>query len=573
MDILKIVSRENFLQPSKPTKVIYWIGMLGLVGLIGALVYATGGTKTSVLHLFYVPIILAGFLFSIPAAMIMGIICGLILGPWMPADSITGEQQSYLSWIIRTLIFISIGSFSGFSSYIFKKYLREQTDKYSTDQALGLPNYKGLENIFKEYVEKYKLINVLVIDINNLKELETAMGAINLDTLLNKISNNIKSLMYSDVALGYVNNLGFVLFVPSSIDISKVVERYQKHLELSHVIDNIPIYIESFYGVASYPEDGGDLALILKKARITIEYCMKRFVQVGYYDPKFLDSASSNVMMLHELDKAIKSDALSIAYQPKINLITGELLSVEALTRWHHPELGNISPMEFIPLTERTLLINPFTKWMITRTLGDLKKFHNDGIKIKLAINFSMKNFMDPSVLDCLIEKTKEFDIQPRYIEIEVTESSVSADITEVSRILQAFQDLGFLIAIDDFGTGQASQQYLFELPINSIKIDQMFTRSLPDSKTGTAIVKSAIILGEQLGFEVVAEGIENPDQFDKLIELGCTVGQGFGIARPMPPSDLKKWYTKRSTEISKPVNTNKEEASSEKLHTSKKTV
>jgi EAL domain-containing protein (putative c-di-GMP-specific phosphodiesterase class I)/GGDEF domain-containing protein len=515
-----------------------------LMTIIGSLVYSTGGTKNSTLHLFYIPIILAGFLISMPSAIIVGLLCGLIVGPWMPMDVSTGGLQTNPVWLLRIAFFVAIGSFSGFSSSIFRKYLIEQNEKFTTDQTVHLPNVRGLESIFNDLIQQHESLYLLIIDIRNLKELEAAIGISPLEDLLKEVAQDLKSLLQPGTSIGYSNTLGFIVIVPG--DIAAVISNYQSKIKLSYTIEHIPIYIEVFYGIARFPDDAQDFKLLLKKASLAVEHGKTDFVPLAYYNSKLFDNASANMILLHDLDQALKDKTLSVAYQPQVNMVTNQVTGVEALSRWNHPTRGEVHTYEFIGLAERTLLINPFTKWMIGQAIEDLRSFHNDGIMLKMSLNVSMRNFHDPEVFQHLIKKAKEFDIKHSFIKVEVTESAVSTDINEVKKVLNMLQEKGFLIAIDDFGTGQASHRYLFELPINTIKIDQMFIKSLPNSKEGIAIIKSAITLAEQLGFDVISEGVDNAEQVAKLIELGCVNGQGFGLGMPMLPAELKNWWKKR---------------------------
>jgi EAL domain-containing protein (putative c-di-GMP-specific phosphodiesterase class I) len=215
---------------------------------------------------------------------------------------------------------------------------------------------------------------------------------------------------------------------------------------------------------------------------------------------------------------------------------------VEALTRWFDPEKGDIEPAYFIPLTERTLLINPFTKWLLERTYRDMNRWQEQGIHMRLAVNFSMRNFHDSSVLAHVSSLAETYKIDPKDIEIEITESAFSTDMKSVISAVELLRSKGVKISIDDFGTGLASQQYLFELPVDGLKIDKIFVDDIVDNQAAQAIVQSAISLGHKLDLEIVAEGVETKEQYKVLANMGCDVIQGFTVAEPMPYDKLISW-------------------------------
>ena len=305
------------------------------------------------------------------------------------------------------------------------------------------------------------------------------------------------------------------------------------------------MFVETFYGVADYPNDGPELAGLLRKAKIALEKIEDESHYISQYQAGFKDKSSANIQLLHDLSHAIEAKELSLFYQPKVHLATGKIRGVEGLVRWDHAKRGLLSPGDFLPLLEQTLLINPFTHWLIEYALNDLKAWQQAGMDLRLAINFSVKNFHDPQICSYLLNLADQLKINPKHIEIEITETAVTTDMSDVIKALHSLREKGVKIAIDDFGTGQASQRYLYELPLDSLKIDQIFIRSLGQDPASEAIVKSAILLGHQLKLEVVAEGIETQEQFEILKNLGCDMGQGYGIAHPMSKADLKEWLHK----------------------------
>jgi EAL domain-containing protein (putative c-di-GMP-specific phosphodiesterase class I) len=221
---------------------------------------------------------------------------------------------------------------------------------------------------------------------------------------------------------------------------------------------------------------------------------------------------------------------------------TGHVMGMEALARWSHPQMGMISPLVFTSIAEKTLLINPYTSWLIRRSLSQLAKWRDAGCAVTLCLNFSMKNFQDPALLDEFFKLMKEYDLPPELLEIEITESALSADIAAVADVLRSLQDRRVRLAIDDFGTGLSSLNYLFELPVDVLKIDKIFVQSMIDNSAAEAIVRSAVTLGHELNLKVIAEGVETEEQLILLKKIGCDMGQGYYFARPMPEELATAW-------------------------------
>ena len=202
--------------------------------------------------------------------------------------------------------------------------------------------------------------------------------------------------------------------------------------------------------------------------------------------------------------------------------------------------------MEFIPLIEETLLINPFTKWVIKTSLDQMEEWHKKGLLVTVSINFSVMNFHDPLLFPILAEQLENQKFSPQFLEVEITETAVASSVSMIMEAVTRLRELGIRVAIDDFGTGQASQQYLFELPINTIKIDKLFVQSISHNPAAEAIVKNAISLAHELNLEVVAEGIETRNQYDLLAKWGCDIGQGYYMGRSMSGEAATEWLKEK---------------------------
>ncbi len=523
---------HQLLYPTKSWAVIFICALLIASEL---LVYVMGGTHAGYVHVFYIPIILSGLFFSTIGGVTTGIIAGLLLGPGMPSDVNLETVQPLHSWLTRVGFFTTVGLLSGLGSAIFRSYLRELTTKLTSNPITGLPNILGLQKQFKELIVQSADISVIVIEIHNFREIERAIGVSDTEGLVKQVA---AKLAIDNISVGHPQISNFVLLTDEKVSLEDI----QQTVGSVFTVNKIPIFAEIFYGLANYPHHDTTLHGLIRKAKLAIDKSEEKNQYLAIYDNKYADHSKENVQLLHELHQAIEGNRLVLHYQPKLDLKSNKITGAEALVRWPHPTRGLISPALFMPLVERTLLINPFTKWMVRHALSDMVAWHKQNIKINLALNCSMKNFHDASVFEELFALTEKYKIDPGHIIIEVTESAVTPNMQEVAEVLTTLRKKGFKIAIDDFGTGQASQQYLCELPIDIIKIDQMFVHKLGEGSAGEAIVQSAITLGHQLHLKVIAEGVETQEQLEKLKHLGCDIGQGYHIAKPMPSTELLQW-------------------------------
>jgi EAL domain-containing protein (putative c-di-GMP-specific phosphodiesterase class I) len=264
-----------------------------------------------------------------------------------------------------------------------------------------------------------------------------------------------------------------------------------------------------------------------------------------FYEP---DLDRHNIIQLNletDLYEAMNNGDLELHYQPKIDLKTGTTLAVEALLRWKHPERGNISPEEFIPLAEHSGLIHPLTRWIIETATRQCAKWHGNDLKIGIAINLSARNLEDSGILDAMRTALRTSGLDPSFLSVELTESAVMADPGHAMEMLNKIHGMGVRIAVDDFGTGYSSLAYLKKLPVNEIKIDKSFVIDMGQDSSDEVIVHSTIDLGHNMGLQVTAEGVENEAIMEKLIILGCNMAQGYYMCEPCNAENLTKWFFK----------------------------
>ena len=544
---------QSFLYPRGLSAIAMIVGLVCLEIACGAFVYVMGGTNFSYLHAFYVPIILAGMVFRMPGGFLAGFLGGMIVGPYMPADVFLHAHQPLASWVLRSFFFCFMGVFSGALSDIFRLYLKNLHLHITTDLITKLPNMAGLKLIWQDQTQQshgHHHPSVLLIVLNRLREIDKAFGSEATTELLKEVTRRLGELVPLYVKLAYVDYGTFAIVIPhKTVSAVEIREKCRQGLGNRFLIDRIPVFLESHFGDAT-PQETEDIFSIVRKAKIAVDKSIELSQQSASFEEKDDQQIQRNLKLSHDLSQAIEENQLKLVYQPKLDLKTKSCTGFEALVRWVHPELGMISPGEFIPMIEKTLLINQFTKWLLKTSLSHLQQWFKQGLHLTCALNFSMKNFEDPEIFTDLRTFLKEYEIHSGYLEIEVTETAIATNLEKVADILQSCREEGIKISVDDFGTGQSSMKYLFKLPVDCIKIDQTFIRSMITNSAAEAIVRSAITLGHELNLEVIAEGVETEEEYLKLNDLNCDGGQGFYFARPMPFEMATSWLQSRTVKL-----------------------
>ena len=296
-------------------------------------------------------------------------------------------------------------------------------------------------------------------------------------------------------------------------------------------------------GIAMYPDDGGDVQTLTKNADMAM-YLAKEDGKNGFrFFTKEIKAQSIERLTLETaLRRALERDQFSLHYQPKIDMATGQITGVEALLRWTHPELGMLSPMQFIPLAEETGLIVPIGRWVLQEACAQNMAWQRRGLRpVSMAVNLSPRQFVDEHLLHDIDEALAASGMSPVLLQLEVTESMVMRNVSRAIKVLDAIQSRGIRLAIDDFGTGYSSMSLMKQFPIDTIKIDRSFVRDLPNDSEDQAIAQAIISMGKALGMTVIAEGVETAEQQAFLRSHACDEMQGYLFSKPLPPPELAR--------------------------------
>jgi predicted signal transduction protein with EAL and GGDEF domain len=319
----------------------------------------------------------------------------------------------------------------------------------------------------------------------------------------------------------------------------RVLEAVRQPFE---VMNGLRLEVGISIGVALAPKHADDEARLMQCADVAMYAAKRGTASIQFYDPMQDQNTVRHLTLSGALRQAIEGGELSFLYQPKLDLGRGTIACVEALARWQHPVQGTIMPDEFIRHAERTGLIEPFTRWTFDTVLAQMASWQARGIDIGVALNLSARSLHDQNLPEMVRALLDKWQVVPERLTIEITESAVMHDPEGASRILDRLHGLGLRLSIDDFGTGYSSLSHLQRLPLDELKIDKSFVIDMGESEQGLVIVRSTIELAHNLGLTVVAEGIETERHLELLQEMGCDLGQGFLVSRPLTAERIDAW-------------------------------
>ncbi|WP_158228882.1 putative bifunctional diguanylate cyclase/phosphodiesterase [Chitinimonas sp. BJB300] len=426
----------------------------------------------------------------------------------------------------------------------------------SVDLLTGLLNAdafrKRLAVLLKEARSRKERAAIAVLSLSRLRVINQVYGREMGDRLLSEIGQRIQSLGLKGALLSRLGGDEFGAVVPgiqTREDVMYVGRRLSSCFNALFTLNGDTILIRPSIGVACFPEHGEDAVTVLAHATVAMHRCKQEGTEaVRMYTPDLSHEACAPFELEQDLRRAIDNSELWLAYQPQIDMHTGAVIGMETLVRWTHPVLGGISPAKFIPVAEESGLILPIGEWVLAEACRTAALW-NQGREspLRVAVNVSAVQFQRQN-WPRLVEKIlSHCDLDPAYLELEVTESVVMRNIDAVANRLRALKLLGVQLAIDDFGTGYSSLAYLKRLPIDRLKIDQSFVRGLPGDSGDAAICRAIIGLAGSLGYSIIAEGVETTEQAKCLSGMGCVEAQGWLYARAMPAHEFTEWLDKHS--------------------------
>jgi diguanylate cyclase len=425
------------------------------------------------------------------------------------------------------------------------------------DALTGLPNRVLLDDRLDQAImhaeRNQQQFAVLVLDLDRFKFINDSLGHHAGDELLNRVATRLRGVVREVDTVARVGGDEFVLVLGPDADrpdAVTVAHNVIAALKSPVTITGVPLHISTSVGIAFYPQDGTAPDKLLAHADAAM-YCAKQRGRniLQCYEPGMDTSTRERVQLESDLHVALARQQFELLYQPKVETATDSFHSAEALIRWHHPELGVIMPEDFIPLAEESGLICAIGEWVLRQVCLQCKAWQREGLpRMRVAVNVSATQFRQGNLLGTIRQAIDESGLDPRCLEIELTESAVMTNPEESAQILGELSAMGVLVSVDDFGTGYSSMSYLRRFPIDNLKIDRGFVKDLITRADDASIVQAIISLAHSLRLKVVAEGVETPEQLRSLRSMGCDQYQGFHFSPPLSVSDFVALLRRRES-------------------------
>ncbi|QWV94816.1 EAL domain-containing protein [Geomonas oryzisoli] len=391
----------------------------------------------------------------------------------------------------------------------------------------------------KRYGEPFA---ILFFDLDHFKDVNDTLGHHAGDQLLQLVVQRFRSIMRASDTFARLGGDEFALLCCQVSGADGVAKLATKLLDLGKQpfeVEHRQIYSGASIGIVLFPDDGDDIATLLKNGDLAM-YAAKSAGggRYQFFSAGLNRQAQERVALEAALREALKKDRLTLHYQPQLELREGKVVGMEALARWHDDTLGTVSPTRFIPIAEQTGLIHELGAWVLREACLQCKRWQQEGFLVTISVNVSIKQMMQEGFSEMVVGTLLEVGLEPKYLDLELTESMLMEKATESVALLRMFKSLGVQISIDDFGTGYSSLSYLKNFSVDRIKIDQSFVRDITVRDDAVGIVKAIVAIGHSMGLQVIAEGVESQEEEEKLISCRCDQVQGYLHARPMPAAE-----------------------------------
>lgn len=425
------------------------------------------------------------------------------------------------------------------------------------DDLTGLPNRSEFASQLSGALARRQpseMMAVVLMDLDGFKEINDTVGHDIGDVVLQQTAQRLREIAVDGKVVARLGGDEFALLLPQAESIDGVL----RAAEIARDAVSRPIRekglvldLRASVGVAIVPLHRDDP---LKCAEVAMYEAKRSHGGIVTYDQAIDHNTTRKLLLATELRKAMSDDELEVYYQPVADLRSGDIRGFEALLRWRHEQYGSVSPSEFIPVAEKTGLINELTWWVLGRALRELRRWQDEGYEFTMAVNLSARSLMDKDLVGRLRQQIEDIGVRPRSVVLEITESSIMVDTDRSERVLQELADLGVELAIDDYGTEYSSLSRLQRLPVTTVKIDRSFVMHMCANDRDEKIVRATIYLAHTLGQRVIAEGVEDLTTWERLTELGCDEVQGYYLSAPIPAEQCRQWVHNRQATRLAPV-------------------
>lgn len=417
------------------------------------------------------------------------------------------------------------------------------------DPLTGLPNRNLLQHQLEQAItvaqREHSQIALLTIDLDRFKQINDSLGQACGDELLKQVAERLKSLMAENSIVARHGGDEFHLLLPGSTmehaaeQAGKIIDALTK----PYLLEGHDVTVPSSIGIGVFPDNGADVATLIENTEAAMFHAKGQGGnRYQFFAPDMNASALQRMTMESSLRRALEQEEFHIFFQPQVDPKRNLIVGAEALLRWKHPEMDMVSPTVFIELAEESGVIVPLGEWMISKVCQQIQAWQKTGERVvPISVNLSSRQFSQPELPDKIEAILKQNEVDPYFLEIELTESTLMHDLDEAARMIHRIKKLGIHVAVDDFGTGHSSLAYLKRFHIDKLKIDQSFIRELVDNADDSAIVRAIISMAHSLRLEVVAEGVETQKQLDFLNALNCDQIQGFFFSEALPPEEFSQ--------------------------------
>ena len=441
-------------------------------------------------------------------------------------------------------------------------YVRDITDRKAHHDALehqalhdaltGLPNrtllYDRMHDCSCRARRTGDRFALLVVDLNRFKEINDTLGHHIGDLVLQQIARRLTRLLRSSDMIARLGGDEFALLLSPVLDrfaVTNLSERLKKALDAPLLCKGLTLDVNASVGAAIFPDDGTDMTELIQKADVAMYVAKNAGLPMAFYDEDQDHHSVRHLTLVSltgELGHAIEREELELHYQPKISIPTNQVIGVESLVRWRHPEYGFVPADEFVAVAEHTGLIHNLTEWALRSSIKQCARWRAAGIDLTVSANLSAKTLQDNDLPQLIGNLLDGYGVEPERMIMEFTEDAIMADTERCKANIVRLAEYGLKIAIDDFGTGYSSLACLKALPVHELKIDTSFVHDMLHNEDHQTIVKSTIDLAHNLGLTASAEGVESVENLALLAAMGCDTAQGYFIGKPLPVPDFEDW-------------------------------
>jgi diguanylate cyclase (GGDEF)-like protein/PAS domain S-box-containing protein len=421
------------------------------------------------------------------------------------------------------------------------------------DPLTNLPNRlllnERLDHVLKVARREGLPTALLFLDLDHFKEINDSLGHAAGDALLCEVAEIFRYELREVDTVARVSGDEFVIVLENTQigNAAKIAKKLHRALDTPLSVGEHEVSVNTSIGIAMAPRDGDDAATLLKNADAALYHAKERGRNTfNFFSEEMAASSFERVFLHNALKKALEREEFLVYYQPQTDIESGAILGTEALVRWRQPEIGLVSPAQFIPLAEDTGLIEPLGEWVLREACRQMQQWRDEGLPMRyVSVNLAGRQIVRHRIVDTVRGVLEETGLPPECLELEVTESAIMEEQSGLS-ILEGLQSLGIRLSVDDFGTGHSSLARLKRMPIGKLKIDQSFVRGVPADGNDVGITRAVIALAKSLKMDVIAEGVETQEQAAFLLAEGCGKAQGYLYSRPVSPKELEAWLEGR---------------------------